>query len=339
MTNRLILFYKKILSFYLFKYKLTLNQLIPLDISDYKKEKKLTPFKGICSICSILLLLDGRIAIVSNQGRISIYNLSTLERETTFLGSNGDTTALCQLKNGLLISSIGKENVDVTIWDIFSKEHKVHVYSKAHVNEVTKIIEVDNFRIATASIDMTIKIWSAVSPFVLLFTFIGHSYWVEDIMMVSYDMMVSGSDDKTLRFWNILTYQSEGVIKDVDCCSHNSISKINSEKIFIGGYLQFSIVNVISCTVELQIKNQALMNVYQFIDDSKEKIYFRSENSIASYDIGTKKINRTKSYEKQMNCIIRIDDYTFMSKCQDSVVIWKKINNNQRNNICLSTLE
>ena len=68
-----------------------------------------------------------------------------------------------------------------------------------------------------------------------------------------------------------------------------------------------------------------LMNVYQFIDDSKEKIYFRSENSIASYDIGTKKINRTKCYEKQMNCIIRIDDYTFMSKCQDSVVIWKKI--------------
>ena len=126
MTNRLILFYKKILSFYLFKYKLTLNQLIPLDISDYKKEKKLTPFKGICSICSILLLLDGRIAIVSNQGRISIYNLSTLERETTFLGPNRDTTALCQLKNGLLISSIGKENVDVTIWDIFSKEHKVH---------------------------------------------------------------------------------------------------------------------------------------------------------------------------------------------------------------------
>ena len=63
------------------------------------------------------------------------------------------------------------------------------------------------------------------------------------------------------------------------------------------------------------------------------------KQSIASYDIGTKKINRTKSYEKQMNCIIRIDDYTFMSKCQDSVVIWKKINNNQRNNICLSTLE
>lgn len=303
-----------------------MNQLIPLDISDYKKEKILKPFEGICSI---LLLLDGRIAISSNQGRISIFNPSTLERETTFLGSNGDTSALCQLTNGLLISSIGKQNVDVTIWDIFSKEHKVHVYSKAHVKEVTKIIEVDNFRFATASIDMTIKIWSVMSPYETLFTFIGHSYWVEDIMMVSYDIMVSGSDDKTLRFWNILTYQSEEMIKDVDCCSHSSISKINSDKIFIGGFLQFSIVNVVSFTVEIKIKNELLMNVYQFIDDSKEKIYFRSENSIASYDIITKKIHidRTKKYEEQMNCIIRIDESTFMSKCQESVVIWKKINN------------
>lgn len=301
-----------------------MNQVIPLDIKQYKKENIIKPFQDICAI---LILNDAQIAISSNQGRISIYNLSTLERETTFLGSTGITSALCQLNNGLLISSIGIENVNLTIWNIFTKNHKVHVYTNAHQQLVTKIIEIDNFRIATSSYDMTIKIWSVIEPYELLNIFIGHSYRVEDIMMISYDLIVSGSDDKTLRFWNILTYQSEKIIKDIDCCSNNSITKINSDKIFIGGFIQFSIVNLITFTVELFVKDDCLLNVFQFIDDKKDKIYFRSEDRIACYDISTKKITFDKEYKEQMNSIIRIDEYTFVSKNQDSVIIWKKINN------------
>ena len=51
--------------------------------------------------------------------------------------------------------------------------------------------------------------------------------------------MISGSDDKTLRLWNMSTYQCDTVIKGVECISTNSLYQIDKDRVIVGGYESF----------------------------------------------------------------------------------------------------
>ena len=77
-------------------------------------------------------------------------------------------------------------------------------------------------------------------------------------------MMISGSDDKTLRLWNMSTYQCDTVIKGVECISTNSLYQIDKDRVIVGGYESFSIVNIDKCFIKKKIEDKALggVNLY-----------------------------------------------------------------------------
>ena len=53
--------------------------------------------------------------------------------------------------------------------------------------------------------------------------------------------MISGSEDNTLRLWNMSTYQCDKVIYGVQCCSNNSLYQIDKDRVIVGWFNSFCI--------------------------------------------------------------------------------------------------
>lgn len=62
--------------------------------------------------------------------------------------------------------------------------------------------------------------------------------------------MLSGSYDKTLRIWNISTYQCESIIEGVECYWMNAIYQIDNERVIVGGRNKFTIVDIKNYMIE-----------------------------------------------------------------------------------------
>lgn len=58
--------------------------------------------------------------------------------------------------------------------------------------------------------------------------------------------MISGSNDNTLRIWNISSYQCDTIINNVKCCNNNSLVELAANKVIVGGLNVIIIVNMIN---------------------------------------------------------------------------------------------
>ena len=100
----------------------------------------------------------------------------------------------------------------------------------------------------------------------LIKTLNGHTSYVRSIIQLKdKDILISGSDDNTLRKWNLLTYQCDTIINNVDCCDSNSLLEIDNNRIIVGGWNVITIVNISNDIIEHQIKNNKLNWVWSFV--------------------------------------------------------------------------
>ena len=78
----------------------------------------------------------------------------------------------------------------------------------AHKSYITKVLlSADSKRLATASKDGTIKVWST-DDFSLQQTLQGHSRWVWDVAFSADSAyLVSASSDQTARLWDVKSGQ------------------------------------------------------------------------------------------------------------------------------------
>jgi WD40 repeat protein len=74
---------------------------------------------------------------------------------------------------------------------------------KGHSSIVLCTIPIDNKRIATGSLDKTIRIWNDSQSIKLL---TGHNGAVNQLILHSATLMISCSDDKELRLWDLKAY-------------------------------------------------------------------------------------------------------------------------------------
>ena len=94
---------------------------------------------------------------------------------------------------------------------------------KAHDYWIWGVVALPNNRIASCSNDMVIKIWQSNSdaPIKVL---ARHTSTVYSLMYIKgKNIMVSGSNDRTLRLWAVQTYQCVTVIVGINCFLPNSI--------------------------------------------------------------------------------------------------------------------
>ena len=180
------------------------------------------------NVTSLLLLKDGRVASCSWDNTIRIYDPSNdYHCDEVIKRESYHTTSICELDDGTIVSC--SEDRSIMIGD--------YTIKSAHDRTVNKVIALPNRRIASCSEDKTIKIWKSniiYSRSVKLL--VGHSDSVTSILYIKEkDIMISGSLDRTIRLWNMSTYQCMKVIEEVECIDNNSLYQIDNDRVIVGG--------------------------------------------------------------------------------------------------------
>ena len=138
--------------------------------------------------------------------------------------------------------------------------------------------------------------------------------------------MISGSIDGTLRLWNMSTYQCETVIKGVECNNTNSIYQIDKDRVIVGGYKEFTIVNIDKCLIEKTMIDQSLSDVKCFLKlrDNKTILCGCGGGHFCFYDMKKEKYTTTQDNHKEhIYDLLQINDNTFISCSWDNTIkVW-----------------
>lgn len=156
--------------------------------------------KEITALC---LIKPGFIASTGFEGVIKIWNINDFTEKIQL--SNLDKkkiNTLVYLPNGSIAS--GGESETINLWDYESMGEECVLYG--HLNDVTQLILLKDQRIASSSLDKTIKIWKNQ---VCQLTLSGHGNGVLCLFELTDGRIASGSIDRSCHIWNLLTEQSE----------------------------------------------------------------------------------------------------------------------------------
>ena len=124
------------------------------------------------------------------------------------------------------------------------------------------------------------------------------------------------------------TYQCDKVIEGVDRCFTNSLYQIDKDRVIVGGYRSFCIVNIDKCIIEkIIIEDESIGDVRCFLKLRDNKtILCGSDNGIfCFYDMNTKQYKITNdNHDDAISDLLLIDDNTFLScSFDDTIKVWR----------------
>lgn len=280
------------------------------------------------------ILRDGRLASCSDDKSIKIYNKNTFNCEITILGHTDDVFYFVEMKDGFLISCSGSLDKSIRIWSISGNSYKSeYIIENAHEYFIMKVIILSKNRFGSCSNDKTIKIWNSNPPYNLIKVLTGHQLSVDSIIKLKKrELLVSGSYDKTLRFWNLNSYQCETIMNDISCYNNDSLFEYNKNILLIGGENTIKIADLQQFKIIQTLKDCRLGDIYSLIK-VEDYVLFGCQNGVLGiYNLKNNKIKiQEHSHSDDIICLKYIKDESFCSGSHDnSIKIWK-LNNNLMN--------
>jgi WD40 repeat protein/tRNA A-37 threonylcarbamoyl transferase component Bud32 len=157
---------------------------------------------------------DGdRIATVSNNGEVLLWNVRTKQTRSPDLSGLADTKHAAFSPNGRFFAAAHTAGQGSAVEVLETKTaHRVG-QPLLHAEQVNWLaFSRDSKWLATASMDHTARVWSVEQgspPRVLA----GHSNWVMQVEF-NFDgtLLLTASDDKTARLWSTITGQEVGIL-------------------------------------------------------------------------------------------------------------------------------
>ena len=197
-------------------------------------------------VTSFFLLKDGRVESFSDDKIIRIYEPSNdfncIERHLD------DLSSIYQLDDGTIVSCSVDGEIMIGDYNI----------KYAHDNSIPKVIALTNNRIATSSTDNSIKIWRSNPPYskIPIKVIKGHNWNGTSLLYIKErNIMISCPYDKSLRLWNMSSYQCTTIIAGVNYIWTNSLYQIDSDRVIVGEFDSFCIVNIDKLLIEKRIRD------------------------------------------------------------------------------------
>lgn len=277
---------------------------------------------------TIILLNDGRLASSSNDKTINIIDINNdYFLDLTIDKFENEVPSICQLEDNEIVSF--SEDLSIKIWIINKNDFQlVFTIENAHKDSANKVISLTNKRFASCSFDNDIKIWKGSTPYsdIPIAVLNGHTNVVRCIYQLKeQEILVSGSDDETLRVWSLITYQCITTLNKINCYDCHSIAEDNSH-LFIGGYEQLTLINKATLVVDMIIKDKEFSMVLSFVilsdvvlcgcQNGKILIYSKITNQI-------EKIQLDPNYIEPITDMLMINEDTFI--CSSRVLSINKI--------------
>ena len=238
-----------------------------IDIQNIKSVKEIASHKNL--IYTLLILNDGRLASCSADCHIIIYQPPEYSVQVKFKAHSKTVSYICQLSSDHIVSC-SYDNT-IKIWNINGPTPKCEYTLTSHQNEVRKVIPITNCRMASCSKDRSIIIYNDSPPYKIIKKLNGHEDWVDSIIQLrGKETLISGStgNDKTLRFWNLVSYECESIVWNIKCCYMDSLKEIDNNRVIVGGADQIAIVSTKTHQIiTLFNKNIGFVNAFLLLRD------------------------------------------------------------------------
>ena len=273
---------------------------------------------------SLLLLQDNRIASCSEDNTIRIFNPSKFYKCEKIIENTSPVISICQMDNGTIVSAMDNDSNSIKIGE--------QIWSGIHNDLVNKIITLSNNRIASCSEDKIITIMMK-NPnnkiLAIIKSLFGHRDSVVSILYIrEKEMLISGSTDELLLFWDMETYGTYGLksyIEGVSCTFRNALYQLDSNRVLVGSERKFYIVNIDSFVIERVVccRKYGFVNCFLKIRDNMILCGCdRGKFLLYNMETNQNKMIR-KSIIGNINDLLKIDCGTFISCSTDkSINIW-----------------
>ena len=223
-------------------------------------------------ITNLIKVKDGSLVSASFDKKIKIWNPFKATCEKTLTGHQNSIYSLMEFPNEILVS--GSWDKTINFWDLKEKES-----SSGHTSAIFKTIKAENqgrimSMILTTNDELAVTSEYNINIYNLdnekvIKTLTGHEGLVRDLLIYDTEKMilVSSSDDKTVRMWNWETGSSIKVLVNKSIC--NKLIKFNNE-IFItandDGNLRFWNNESLDQIKQLSISKEPITNIGKLFD-------------------------------------------------------------------------
>lgn len=217
-------------------------------------------------VISLLILPDMRLATCSGEGAIKIYNSTTFKEEIVVeKAHDGKCVNYLSSLNPSTLLSCG-EDYNIKIWDIKKTTLELSKSLSKHKNIVFQVVSLSLNRFASCSNDNTIIIWDAQPPYNIINTFNLQNGWVYSILeLKDKNTLVSGSDDKYLRFWDLEKYELIKCLENIDCCDTHALYEMNNNILLVGGRNVITIINTKNYTIISSLCHKKFYEISSFV--------------------------------------------------------------------------
>ena len=172
---------------------------------------------GLCMFC---LVYVGRDCIASGHyDTVTVWHAPSGALRHPLRGHSSLVCSLTMVTDSVLAS--GSADCSIRLWDVDTGEC-LRTLENAHGGWVNCLLMYQSLLVSSGSWDTLIKVWRMPSGDAVA-TLRGHTESIETMTHVDATHIASGSDDHTLRIWNMVTLTCEHTIdnacggKAVDC--------------------------------------------------------------------------------------------------------------------------
>ena len=312
-----------------------LNKLQTIPINQIKLELSKNYGKHTVQINQILLLQNGNIAVASTRKKIKVFSQNHLSKKMKYKGHKGPVNCLCLFGEDHFLS--GSDDGRIMRWGIRTAMIKFEIGLKLSsslykgkkivkdIGKVLQIITIGKNKFASISEDKTIRIFSETKEIQEV------AQMKEDtstfISIISIDeRLCTASIDDNLRFWNLktLSMNETDTISEVECLGNNSLAKLNSKIILVGGKNGLTLVDSYRNIVMMRVSETNLQDVTAFLTLSNSSFICVSKRFFYEYDIKTSEIKMIikspNSHSDIVTSLVRLGDNAFFSGGFDSMI-------------------
>lgn len=270
------------------------------------------------NVNSICFLKDGRLVSCSTDKTIRVFNLTLQKFDLVIQEHNSWVNDIILLQNGNLASC----STIIKVFQIQGNDYKCIETFDEHTDKIQKMVEINEDCFASCSNDEKIKIWSFTNKEKCVKTLSKNNCSFSSIIFIkSRNYLVSTSYQSEVLFWNLANFEFLCLIKNVQCCSKNSIIEFEN-KILVGSFQGFSIVNTDTLTLETQVNHsKSYSAVYSVMEINHSDFIFGGFGELFQVnEIFSTVHKKEKVHNSAIVCLIPWGSKGFVSSSGDGVI-------------------
>jgi len=147
-------------------------------------------------------LPNGFVATASSDSRCKIWNLTNLTLIQTYTGHIDEVYGLEYINSYTMASGALSPDMTIKIWSIFTGSTNLTIHTGSGVISL-KLLS-NGFYLACGLVYHIINIYN-INTGSLITNLVGHLNTINDMVLISNDLLASSSGDSSVRIWNLST--------------------------------------------------------------------------------------------------------------------------------------